>query len=487
MRSSLRLCLWTAFGALVLPATVIAAATPADRPNVVLIVADDLGYGDVGCYGSTVHRTPHIDALATAGVRFTQFRVNPLCAPTRAAFMTGMYSLETGMWRGPSRGGENTAGDEEGEESAAVQPRRNNRERRNPDEAGRARELHRDLRLLPEMLKESGYATGMFGKWHLGYESPNVPNARGFEEFVGFLGGAHPYEPSRGEAIQRNGEPIQDGRHLTDLFTDEAIEFIESRRDRPFFCYVPYNAVHGPLWSTDRPRASGKPEWLAKGGERGLEFPLRDYCAVLEHMDDGIGRIMAALRRLGLDDRTLVIFVSDNGALEDKYPGNNGPLRGQKGETYEGGVRVPAVMRWPGVIPSGTVSDAPAVAADLFATILDAASGEVPQDNGGRSIHGVSLLGHLRSGASEPLPERYHFWDLYGDLGAYHAGWKLVGAIENHRGRFAEALPHIEAAEFQLYYLPGDIGETRDLASERPEVYSDLKRRLIEWFKKSTR
>ncbi len=327
----------------------------------------------------------------------------------------------------------------------------------------------------------------MFGKWHLGYDSPNVPNERGFEEFVGFLGGAHPYEPTRGEPIQRNGDPTQDERHLTDIFTQEAIKFIESRRDRHFFCYVPYNAVHGPLWSADRPRASGKPEWLVMGSERGLEFPQRDYCAVLEHMDDGIGRIMTTISRLGLEDRTLVIFVSDNGALEDKYPGNNGPLRGQKGDTYEGGVRVPAVLRWPGVIPPGTVSNASAVAADVYATALDAAGHQIPQANGRRLIHGASLLNHLRSGASEPLPERYHFWDLYGDLGAYHAGWKLVGAIENHRGRFAEALPQVEAAQFELYYLPDDIGETRDLANERPEVYADLKQKLVEWFEKSTR
>ena len=436
-----------------------AAAQP--PTNVVLIVADDLGYGDVASYGAADVRTPQIDRLAAEGMRFTQFRVNPLCAPTRASLLSGLYSLETGMWRGPSR--------------------------RSADADTRARELRRDVRLLPQYMQEAGYATGMFGKWHLGYEAPNVPNARGFSEFVGFLGGAHPYEAGRGETILRNGTPIEDERHLTDLFTEEAVAFIEAHRGEPFFCYVAYNAVHGPLWSADRPRTSGKKEWLDKAARRGVELPRRDYCAVLEHMDDCVGQIVESLRRAGVDERTLVVFISDNGALEDKYPGNNGPFRGQKGETYEGGIRVPAVARWPGVIPPGSTSDAPAMVFDLFATCLEAAGLGAPQTNGSWPVHGISLVPHLRSGGEQPLPDRYLFWDLWGKLGAYHDGWKLVGDIGNHRGRFAEAAPKIADAKFELYYLPDDAGETRDLAGSRPHVYMEMKERLQEWFRRSTR
>jgi arylsulfatase A-like enzyme len=434
------------------------AADPPGRANIVLIVADDLGYADLGCYGAKEQQTPHIDALASAGLRFTQFRVNPLCAPTRVAMLSGQYSLETGVWRAPNQTAEADS---------------------------RQRHLHADLRLLPQFLKDAGYATGMFGKWHLGYVSPDLPNDRGFNEFVGFLGGAHPYEV-RGAPILRNRTPIDDKRHLTDLFTDEAVRFIEAHHQRPFFCYVSFNAVHGPMWQPERPRTSGKPEWLARVQARGFDQPKRDYYAVLEHFDASVGRIVETLQRLKLAEHTLIVFVSDNGALEDKYPGNNGPLRGQKGMVYEGGIRVPAIVCWPSQIPAGSISDAPAMAFDLFSTCLAAAQVDLPRSNGRYPVHGLSLLEHARGGGRPRLPDRYLFWDLWGRLAAFHDGWKLVGQIDNHRGRFTEAVPQIEAAQFELYYLPDDLEESRDLAAAKPEVYADLKRRLIAWFKAST-
>ncbi len=450
---------WLLAVALLGPSSLVGAAAE-PRPNIVLIVSDDQGYGDASCYGSKDLRMPHLDGLAAGGLRFTQFRVNPLCAPTRAALLSGLYSIQTGMWRGPS--GPNRR--------ANAAPRR----------------LQEGLRLLPQSLKDAGYATGMFGKWHLGFEPPDVPNSRGFDRFVGFLDGAHPYEAARGEPIQRDGKPIGDARHTTDLFTDEAIAFLEAHRGEPFFCYVPYNAVHGPLWRPERQKPSAKAEYLERCARRGIDFPRRDYCATLEHLDDGVGRILATLRRLGLEERTLVIYVSDNGAQQQQFPGDNGPLRGQKGMVYEGGIRVPAVIRWPGVIPPGVISDAPAMASDVFATCLDAAGVDVPRANGRHPVHGVSLLGHLRSGGKASLPDRYLFWDLWGKLAAYHDGWKLVGQIDNHRGRFAAAVSQIEAAQFELYYLPEDIGERHDLAKEKPAVSAEMKRRLIAWFKAST-
>ena len=429
------------------------------KPNIVLVVSDDQGYGDAGCYWDTEVDTPTMDAIAKNGVRFTQLRVNPLCAPTRASLFSGQYSLECGMWRGPSLPGQKTD----------TLPRR----------------IHDDVKLLPEFLKEAGYKTGMFGKWHLGYDAPNVPNERGFEEFVGFLGGAHPYWPFDGSRLLHNDQPMVHEDHLTDVFTGYAIDFIRKHRDKPFFCYVPYNAVHGPLWREQAPKTSGKAEWLKKYEDRGIEFPKRDYCAVLDHMDDGVGKIMATLHELAIADNTLVIYLSDNGAMIDKFPGNNGPLRGQKGMTYEGGIRVPAVMQWPGVIPKGMVSDAGAVHFDLFATVLDAAGIEIPKMNGQHPVHGVSLLAHLRSHGQEDLPGRYVFWDLFGKMGAVKDDWKLVGTGPNHRGQFAEAIPAIEELQFELYKLDQDIGEANDLASQYPEIYNDLKSQLIDWFQRA--
>lgn len=430
---------------------------PARRPNIVLIVSDDHGYGDAGCYGKTNVDTPTVDAIAAGGVRFTRFRVNPLCAPTRSSILSGLYSVECGMWRGPTRktdpGGDGTTD----------------------------RGLKKDVLLLPQYLKRAGYATGIFGKWHLGYESPNLPNDRGFDEFVGFLGGSGRYRRNR--ELLHNGAALETDEHLTDLFTERAIAFIRAHRDRPFFCYLPYNAVHGPLWRSANPQPSGKEEWLKKYADRGIDFPRRDYCAILDHMDDSVGRVRGTLRELGLERNTLFIFVSDNGAMTDEYPGNNGPLRDAKGSTYEGGIRVPAVMQWPGVIPAGTVSQADAAHFDLFSTILDAAGVPAVAKNGDMPVRGTSLLPHLRSGGRTALPERYLFWDLYGRMAAVHGPWKIVANGPNHHGHFTKTIPVVEQTDFELFNLDRDLGEANNLAAENPEVYGRLKSRYVEWFK----
>jgi arylsulfatase A-like enzyme len=262
---------------------------------------------------------------------------------------------------------------------------------------------------------------------------------------------------------------------------------MRKNKDRPFFCYVPYNAVHGPLWGAAGDRPSGMDEWLKKYESRGVPFPRRDYCAVLNHLDDSIGKLLRTLDELGLAKDTLVVFVSDNGAMTDKFPGNNGPLRGAKGTTYEGGIRVPALVRWPGVIPAGWASDADAVHFDVFSTVLDAAGITVPSRNGAHPVHGASLLPHLRSGGKVAVPERYLFWDLYGKMAAVHGRWKIVGEIGNHHGKFAAALPRIREAKFELYDLATDLGEKRNLAAEQPAVYQDLKDRYVRWFAEATK
>jgi arylsulfatase A-like enzyme len=433
------------------------------RPNIVLIVSDDQGYGDCTAYGDTDLRTPTIDGIARNGVRFTRFRVNPLCAPTRASLMTGLDSLEAGMWRGPG------AGDRA--EPAGGWP-------------ANARRIRDNLVMLPQLLRGAGYATGMFGKWHLGEDPRNVPNARGFDEFVGFLRGAHPYRLGRNSRILHNGKPLDaSGKHTTDLFADSAIAFIKSNKDRPFFCYLPFNAVHGPLRSAARDADSARPEWLAFYEERGVPQPRRDYCAVMSHADRRMGDVLKTLRVLGLESSTLVIFFSDNGGILHDYPSNNGSLRGGKGQTFEGGIRVPAVMQWPGVIPPGTVSEVNAASFDIFSTILDAAGVPVPRKNGDYTVRGISLLPHLRSGARVEIPDRYLFWDLYGQCGAAHGPWKLVGAIANHHGHFGPAAAAAARTRFALYNLDRDPGETDDVSVRFPDVYRDLKSRHVEWLR----
>ena len=439
------------------------AAQPSERPNILLVITDDQGYGDASCYWRTDLKTPVMDAVARDGVRFTQFRVNPLCAPTRASVLTGLYSPEAGMWRGP------------GALERGPEP-----ERGWPSDARRIRD---GVLLLPQYLKQAGYATGVFGKWHLGYDADNVPTARGFDEFVGFLGGAHPYWPERRSSLQRNGQPLETTKHTTDLFADEAIRFIRENRERPFFCYVPFNAVHGPLRSPDRPRDSATPEWLAKYEAEGLPQPRRDYCAVMSHADARVGDILAVLHELDLEQRTLVVYLSDNGGILDKYPSNNGPFRGGKGQTYEGGIRVPAVIRWPGEIPPGMISDISAVHFDIFVTALEAAGIEVPGTNGAFAVSGHSLLPHLRSGGTTTLPDRYLFWDLYGQEAAFHGPWKLVGELPNHRGDFRRAAEDAANTDFELYNLDTDPSEQHDLATDHPEILRDLKRRHVEWLR----
>jgi arylsulfatase A-like enzyme len=439
------------------------AADSRSRPNIVLIVTDDMGYGDCSSNWDTDLQTPSMDEIGRNGIRFTQFRVNPLCAPTRSSLLTGLYSLEAGMWRGP---GESARGKEPPGGWPAD-------ERRIPN----------DIVMLPQLLKQAGYATGMFGKWHLGYDDKNVPNARGFDEFVGFLGGAHPYWLRANSRIEENGKPLRIEGHTTDLFADRAIAFIRANRDRPFFCYLPFNAVHGPMRSSSRQADSAKPEWLAYYEKRGVAQPRRDYNAVMTHADSRIGDVLKTLRELQLEKNTLVICLSDNGGILHDYPSNNGPLRGGKGDTYEGGIRVPAMMQWPGVIPAGTVSRADAAHFDVFATALEAAGVPLPAKNGRYPVHGVSLLPHARSKGETALPDRYLFWDLYGDCGALHGKWKLVGQIGNHHGRFAQAAKEAEKTKFQLYDLEKDIAEKRDLSAEFAEIYADLKQRHLEWLR----
>jgi len=406
---------------------------PARPPNLVLIVADDLGIGDVGVYGGEEIPTPSIDALAREGVRFSQGYVSaPVCAPTRAGLLTGR---DHNRFHYPKAG-------------TFV------------EEMARGTGLSVDEVLLSDVLRGRGYATGVVGKWHLGSQSKFRPLARGFDSFFGFLTGAHQaFDWGNGlwGPVFRDSDPVEGHEFLTDAITREAVAFIERHRDAPFFLYVAYDAVHAPL--------EAPPEVEALFAHI-ANTPRRTLAAMLHVMDQGIGRISAALASAGLTDDTLVIFLSDNGGSLPHS--SNGAFRGWKGQLFEGGLRVPFLMRWPAALPSGVVYDAPVSSLDVFPTALAAAGVPPPE---GRAIDGVDLLPYLE-GREAGAPHEVLGW-RYRDRWALRRGdLKLV----RHRVRGGGG-----DLEVSLYDLAADPGETHDLAGERPDDAAALRRDYDAW------
>jgi arylsulfatase A-like enzyme len=416
--------------------TCAVAALPASgqaaqrKPNVVLIVADDLGYADLGCQGqSTDVKTPNIDALAAAGVRFTNGYVSgPVCSPTRAGMLTGRYQQRFGFeWNPQAAQEEATFG------------------------------IPADEVLLPQVLKQAGYATGAVGKWHLGHAPGMPPYERGFDEFFGFLGGAHRYvknekpEPGSDNAIRRNAVAVGEKEYLTDAFTREAVAFIGRHKSEPFFLYLPYNAPHTPLQAPPKYQSRFK----------GVQDPeRRKFLAMLSALDDGVGRVMGALKEHGIENDTLVIFLSDNGG---PTPGNtslNTPLRSTKGSTFEGGVRVPFMMSWPGRLPAGKVEDRTIVQLDLFPTILAAAGAAAPA---GRSLDGKDLLPYLAESGNASAIHDTLFWRFGPRRGTRDGNWKL-----QWNGDVTPA----------LYDLSKDIGESTDVTAANPDV---AQRMMAKW------
>jgi arylsulfatase A len=415
----------------VLAGSSFAAAPAAARPNIVLIVVDDLGYGDLGCYGSNVHKTPHLDRLAAEGMRFTDFHANgAVCSPTRAALMTGQYQQRSGI------------------ESAIGFTL---------DEG-----LPLDETTIAELLAPAGYRCGVFGKWHLGHVTRFGPNDQGFHESV-----CSNNTPDYHSHISREGQLdwYQDQRlhresgYLTDLVTQHAVRFIRDNRERPFFAFVSHIAVHFPFQGPRDPahRTAGRKWHDEKYGPLPRGQYRRAYKDMLEAVDASVGEVVRTLGELGLRERTLIFVTSDNGAYA--WVGSNGTFRGEKGNLYEGGHRVPAIASWPGRIPRGVVTDATTMTMDLAPTFLAAAGLAKPD----AQFDGVDLGGVLFRG--EPLPGRTLFWRTETEKAVRRGPWKLVLARERT----------------ELFDLAADPGEMRDLAAAQPAVARELREQLAHW------
>lgn len=444
----------------------MSAAANADKPNVIVIVSDDHGWGDLPSnWDKTEVRLPTLEALAAKGVRFPNYHTVPLCGPSRACMFTGQFSTENGMWRGPGNQPLGTRG---------------------------YRGIKRDVKMLSEHLAEAGYTTGAFGKWHMGSLRGEAPNDRGFDEFHGFLAGAHPYwiKPGRSKIMHnREPDPKADG-HATELFTRWAEDFIRksAAADAPFFCYLAYNAVHGPLRIDQSKPASAPEAWVKKARDRGVSFLRSDYVAILEHMDHNIGRLVDLLDELAVADNTLIVFVSDNGgctmepdAVGGRFPGNNGPFRAGKATTFQGGLNVPLLMNWKGRLPQATVSDGQVMHCDIFSTLLDAAEIPVPEMNGRNPVRGMSLMPHMLSAGKETIPERAMIFELWGNIGLRKGDYKLWSNVgREHSPDWDALVAELEQTDLALYDLSKDVAEKNDLGTELPEVYGALKKGLID-------
>jgi len=421
------------FGLLLL-LTMAALPAKAGRPNVLIILTDDQGYNDVSAYGPSDARTPHIDRLAGEGMRFLNMRANcTVCSPSRAALLTGRYPDRVGV-------------------PGVIRTRRE-------DSWGY---LDPAVPTLADELRKAGYHTALIGKWHLGLEAPNLPKQRGFDLFHGFLGDMmDSYTTHLRHGInymRHNSETVEPKGHATDVFTDWAVSYLRERvknPERPFFLYLAYNAPHSPIQPPE--------EWLARVKARapGLSEKRTKCVALIEHLDAGIGRVLDELDKTGLAPNTLVAFASDNGGALPE--GNsNLPWRDGKQSHYDGGLRVPFIVRWPGVVASGAVCGEAGLSFDLFPTCLEAAGARVPD-----GLDALSLGAVLR-GQKGPAARELYFVRREG--GETYGGKSYEALI---RGDW-KVLQNDPYSPLELYNLKADPGETRNLAAENPQQLKEL-------------
>jgi arylsulfatase A-like enzyme len=416
-------------------------------PNFVIFLTDDQGIGDIGCFGASDLPTPNLDALAASGVRLTNwYSASPVCSPSRAALLTGRYPQRTGVSR-ILGAGRSTPG------------------------------LYGDEVTLARALRDRGYRTGVFGKWHLGAAPESRPNSQGFDEFYGFLAGCIDYyshvmywEIGSGtnplHDLWRNGEEVwENGTYFTDIVTRESSRFIRENADRPFFLYVAYNSPHYPMHAPK--------EYFDRFSH--LDTERRQQAAMVATVDDSVGRIMGLLEELGLKNNTVVYFQSDNGATIEKrclldgsdrfyHGGSNQPYRGWKGGLCEGGLRTPAFLSWPGNLPAGVSCNGMGGAIDVLPTLLALAGAEPPRD---RVVDGLNVLPMLRDG--KPSPHERLFWELGDQVALREGNWKL---ILNGKESFEKDPPM--PPEF-LADLAADPQEERNLAAEKPAILERLK------------
>ncbi|MEO6244021.1 MAG: sulfatase-like hydrolase/transferase [Opitutaceae bacterium] len=409
----------------ILAAAFVSAANAAQpsRPNVVIFLADDQGWGDLGATGNTMVRTPAIDSLARDGATLDRFYVCSVCAPTRAEFLTGRYHPRGGV-RGVSTG----------------------QERLNTDE-----------KTIADAFKTAGYATGAFGKWHNGSQWPYHPNARGFEEYYGFTSGH--WGEYFNSPLEHNGQRVRATGYIADDLTSHAIAFFEQNRERPFFCYIPYNIPHSPFAVPDKYWQRFKDKPIPQRGPEGDNETLditRCVLAMTENLDDNVARVLRRLDELKLADNTIVIYFSDNGPNSYRY---NGGMKGRKGSTEEGGLRVPFFIRWPDKIKPGTTVRDIAGAIDLLPTLTKFAGVALP---GAKPLDGKDLSPLLLGGGSSAWPERMIFSHQNGNVSVRTPGYRL-----DNRGA--------------LYDMLADPGQQRDIASEKSDIAKKLSAAVAAW------
>lgn len=418
-----------------------AAEEKTNKPNIVLIMADDLGYGDLSCYGSTNCVTPQLDRLASQGMKFTDFHSSgTVCSPTRAGLLTGRYQQRAGI-----------------DGVVYANPKKN-----------RHHGLQKNEITLAQCLQTAGYRTGMFGKWHLGYQRQYNPTFHGFQQFVGYVSGNVDY------FAHLDGTGVFDWWHdaelnraeqgyVTHLITDHAVDFIRQQKNQPFFVYIAHEAVHYPYQGPD-----DKP--MRKEGVGDIKSAKRKdianaYREMNTEMDRGIGKVVSVLKELNLTDNTLIFFLSDNGA---NNKGSNGKLRGFKGNVWEGGHRVPAIACWPGQIPAGSVCEETVISIDLMPTILELAKATVPA---GHQLDGVSLVNVITE--QQELKPRLIFWDYVGRSAVRQGPWKLV-LNQNHK------------TPVELFNLQEDLTESNNLATKNQERVQRMQSALTAWKKDVT-
>lgn len=445
--------------------SLVASVHAANQPNIIVLFADDLGYGELSCQGNPEIPTPHIDAIAANGVRFTSgYVTGPNCSPSRAGFLSGRTPTRFGYEFNPI----------------------------GPVNERPGVGLPTSETTIAEALHDAGYTTGLVGKWHQGGTADYHPFRHGFDEFFGFSHEGHYFVPppyngvttmlrrkqlpggaegrwigekglhytdhmgrdepdyDANNPITRGGQPVVENAYLTDALTREAVDFIDRHDDKPFFLFLSYNAVHSPLQGADA--------YMEKFSHI-EDLHRRIFAAMLANLDDSVGTVMSKLRQSGLEENTIVFFLSDNGGPTRELTSSNLPLKGSKGSMYEGGLRVPFMMQWPGTIPAGQTYHKPISSLDIYATATANSGTSAP-----KNIEGVDLVPYV-TGANDGTPHKTLFWRQGGRSGLRHGDWKLV----RMGGRNAPG-----NAPWELYHLPTDLAEETDLANAHPDRLTEL-------------